>query len=162
MKEFIVVTISLLIIAVSTFTIYLSSLEISKNKVIKQFKENKELFELAVEELEKEENDIYFKRIGNAILIHIHEYNEDGVNVIKVKENEYEKYSKTIELMEKLNIEEISKSYENIDFLFQSSFAYGKYIVYLNNLEKYTFEHTISEKAQIIDEWYYVETGGAI
>lgn len=132
----------------------------SKRKIIKNFNKNKELFEEVIIELEKENDDMYFEKKGNVILVDIHKHEEEKVNIIRVKEDELDKYAKTMELMGKLDIEQISKSDGYIELLFKSALSGGKYIVYLKDIDKYTYGHKIREKEQITEDWYYIEQPG--
>jgi len=153
----IIVSIIVVICMVLTSFIYL--LPRNKNYIIKRFEQNKELFENSVEELSNEEY-IYFTRQGEKILISIHQNIEGKVNIINVKEEELYKYEKTIYIMNKLDLEHVSKSKGEIDFQFWSSFyPGGKSIAYITDLEHYkSIGNEIREKQLILENWHYIVT----
>lgn len=140
----------------------ISSVDTSKSrrKIIKNFNKNKELFEEVIAELNKEDNYVYIKKAGNEILVYIEKDEGEKVNTIRVKEDELNKYTKTMELMRKFDIEKIDTDDGYIEFLFKSAFTGGKYIVYLKDIDKYTYGHKIREKEQITEDWYYIELPG--
>lgn len=153
-------TIMLLIIFVVTI-ITLIIFKTIKNSIIKDFNKHRNLFEEAIEELKKENNDIRFEKVGNVILISIYENKEENVNVIKIKESEFYKYNKTIDLIKRLDLEQVIKIDENIDFLFKSSLSEGKSIVYLKNIEDYISSgNKIRKEKCITENWYYITTIG--
>ena len=132
----------------------------SKYRIIKNFNKNKELFEEVIIELERENDDMHFRKKGNVILVDIHKHDGEKVNVIRFKEDELDKYAKTMELVRKFDIEQISKFDWYIDLLFKSALSGGKYIVYLKDIDNYTYGHKIREKEQITEYWYYIELPG--
>lgn len=162
MKVKTLLTLIFLILLVGAILL-ISSVDTSKSrrKIIKNFTKNKELFEEVITELNKEDNDVHIQKKGNVILIDVHEHMGEKINIIRVKGDELNKYTKTIELMKKLDIEQISKQDEYIDFLFKSALAGGKSIVYLKDIDNYICNgHKIREKEQITEDWYYIELPG--
>lgn len=130
----------------------------SRNKIIKNFSKNKELFEKSIMELAGESEDVYIEKTGNVVLISIHQHTDDKVNIIQVKQEEFYKYNQTIELANLLDIKKISKTNENIEFLFTDTFLNGgKCIVYIKDMEDYINNgHKIIEKKYIFENWYYI------
>ncbi len=141
-------------------TVLINSIDTNKsrNKIIKNFSKNKELFEKVISELAEEDEDIYFEKKGNAILLSIHQHIDDEVNIIQVNKEEFYKYNQTIELAKLLNIKKVSKTNENIEFLFTDTFLDGgKCIVYIKDMEDYINNgHKIIEKKHILENWYYI------
>lgn len=160
MKKKIMLLIIILILIFSTAIIIImtSCGNTNKNKIIKNFKNNKELFEKVIIELTEESEDIYFEKKGNVILISIHEHVGDEVNIIRIKQEEFYKYNKTIELIRLLDIKQINKINDNIEFLFTDTFLNGgKYITYIKDMEDYINNgHKIIEKKSILENWYYI------
>ncbi len=82
----------------------------------------------------------------------------DEVNIVRIKKEDFYKYNQTIELMRLLDIKMISKTNQNIEFLFTDTFLDGgKCIVYINDMEDYINNgHKIIEKKYILENWYYL------
>lgn len=130
----------------------------SKYSIIKNYKENEELFKRSVEELSTIE-ELYISLDGDIINIHTYQDTEDTKNkMIRIPNEDFYKYEQTINLMKKLKIKKIDSLKGNISFLFTTSFyPGGKEIAYIANLEDYVRTgHKVREKQQISGNWYYV------
>ena len=137
--------------------------KINKEVIIKKFEENKEKFNFCLDELNKE--NIYFKREnsndinnGKIIITIYEELGEGETNIIDIEEKDYSKYKKTLELMEKLNIDKINKTRDNLIFQFNATLRISQNIVNLTDKEDYIYSgNKINNKEHLEDNWYYIE-----
>ena len=95
------IIVSIIIIFAITIAILIITSPTSKYSIIKNFKDNKELFEQSIEELSKEGN-IYCDRVYNTVIIQ--KYDNEQEQTIRVKEENLGQYEHTINLMRKLEI----------------------------------------------------------
>lgn len=154
-----IIIIILLAISVTIIAMLIFGLRTSKYRIIRSFKESKELFENSIEELSNEEC-ICIDKDGEIISIAIYEHIGDEENIIKVKQDDFYRYEQTINLMNTLKIESIDKVKENTAFLFSSSFyPGGKVIAYITDLGDYINRgNKIRERQEISGNWYYIVT----
>lgn len=124
---------------------------------IRKFNNNKNIFENSVNEL-IDDKDIYFKNNGDIMAIVYEQDNDSTLKQHELSKSELSKYSSTIELMEKLNLNSISKSDNNVVYYFSSPFVWSKEIVYVNDLEKFKYSgHLIKKIKHLNKNWYYIE-----
>ena len=157
----IILLVSQFIIIIILFVVIYLILQMSFGKSAKftitnKLKVNEKLFEEIYNELyELNENSIYFKKDGSSISVSIHEQINEKINVIKVKEEEFYKYEKTIKNMKKLKLTKIKKEDGNIIVPIKNS---GQYIVKMFDEEKFKRGYNVTYIEQIRSNWYYIET----
>ncbi len=141
-----------------TFIFWKPLREHNKNELLKKFIENKEYFLNCTKEL-KDHEVIIDKNLLN-ISGRIHKENSsspNGVSIIDIKRKDFNKYKNTIKLMKKINLLEITKDGDNIEFMYKTSHGQGLCIVYMKDKKHYMLNHYIIQMKQIENDWYYVE-----
>ena len=160
-SKIIILLASSLIIIIILFVIVYLLLQVSIGKPTKftitnKLKINEKLFEEIYNELyELNENSVHLKKDGNSISITIHEEINEKINIIKVKDEDFYKYEKTIKNMKKLKLIEIKKEHGNIIIPIKN---FGQYIVKINNEEQLKWGYNITYMKQVNNNWYYIET----
>ena len=127
----------------------------SKDDIVNQFESNYDLFGSAINELLEYEN-VYFRNDNNIIYAKVRYEQDDQVIINKMSQEQLSKCKKTIKLIKKLNLENISKDEDNITFLFHSSLKNSQYIIYVIDEDKFFEKHDISHYEKIKDKWFYL------
>lgn len=144
------------IILVSYFILIYKFGKPSQNSIVKQYFQNKLLFDDAINELQKiadSNQHIYIYNHYNDISISIYNYNEDDLNIIRVDKENFYAYQHSINLAERLHLTRIVKKYGNTIF----SFPFGQAIAEINDEDKLHREYRILEEIHIADNWYYIQ-----
>lgn len=129
----------------------------SKHKIIKSFKDNKELFEKSIEELASIE-ELYITVQADIVKVYTFQNINGKTREVIIKDEDYYKYEQTISLMKLLELKKVSKTNEYTTFLFDSSFYPGsKEIVNIIDSNSYIMTgNKIREKEQLVENWYYI------
>lgn len=159
MKKTVILIFSLIIfVLISYLIIFYIALSKIYNKmdskdIIKIYNKNTSLFEEASKELYLE-NDIVLKKERNNVKILIYiEKDDKTYSIEKVEEKYFYKYKKTLYIMEKLNINYISKSENNILFAITD---FGQYIIKIKDEEQLRKTYNVIDLIKIENEWFYM------
>ncbi len=127
---------------------------VKDTEIIELFKDNRLLFENAVNEL-IDVDTIIIKKESNTSYMILLENNEKESVIIS---NNSSKYFNCIKIMEKLNITYVSKEYNNVEFMVNSMIGLSQSIVLIFDIEKYKYTHIATKILNIYNDWYYIET----
>lgn len=125
------------------------------NGIIKSFDSNRESFIKVVDELQYIKN-VHIIRKEDYYTITLNGKEKIILTEKEAKSNN--QYVNSINIMKKQNLIYLTKNNNNIEFTFNSMFAFSQSISYISNIEKYKHENSIIEMKKIDDNWYYVET----
>lgn len=153
----------IIIIGLIIYMSFLFSFGVKHNqrKIIKKYNKNIYGFQQSMHELlnNGSSSQMYFENEYVNIKAYYF-YCQDGqCKTIYLSSKEKKKYKNTMSLIKKLNLEKVSYSRGNIDYLFHSSMAAAQSMVYMSDSDKYESEgHIIKKSKNIKEKWYYVET----
>ncbi len=77
--------------------------------------------------------------------------------IFDYKNEKYNKYREIFDVMNKLNVQSVSKYDNNTEFWFDSIVRPGMLIAYINDMEQYKKDHSIIKIKKLKQYWYYVE-----
>ena len=136
-----------------------------KEKIIKKYDNNEDAFIDSINEILSEESNMYFNVTNSGVIIEICVKDDNvasGVSYIKLDEKNYNKYNKTLKLMNKLKIKRIIKDIDYIGYNFGSPYGNGQWIMYTNDINKYILEqisngYEFHRFERIKKNWYFIE-----
>ena len=107
-------------------------------------------------------DNIFIVKKNNNISIEVFYKNDtssNGVSIVKIKNEQYIEYSKTLKLVKKTKISNVWAGNRNIEYMYSAPFPLrrGLSIVYLTDKEKISTEHTILKNKKLEENWYYME-----
>lgn len=128
---------------------------IYENDVINVFHNNEIMFDNVINEL----NDTEIVVVKKDFLIYqLTIYNFKNYKYIFDYKNEkYNKYRKTFDIINKLNVQSVSKYDNNTAFWFDSIVNPGMLIAYINDMKEYKRKNSIIKIKRLKKNWYYVE-----
>ncbi len=145
----------LLIVLILNIIISIPKLIIYDDNAVNIFSNNRIIFDDVIMELTNKETFILEKKIvGYKLTI------DDFKNykyILNPSDKEYSKYTNVFDIINKLNIEAVSKCDNNISFSFNSIVELGMEIVYIQDYEKYMYGHSVAKIRKIEGNWYYVK-----
>ena len=158
-RKVLLITILILLMIYALIRIYITFIvPTNKYRIIKKFKDNKELFEEVVEKLSNEE-EIFFRKEYDVIFCYISKTVDDKSELVKLEQEDVYKYGKTTKLIENLDLISIRKIGANIEFVFHTSFGSGgKAITYVADENYLSKTFIIDEAYPVFDNWYYTVT----
>lgn len=154
----IIIVICILALSYIILSLFLSIIfgkKMNDNGIIKSFDSNRESFIKVVDELQYIKN-VHIIRKEDYYTITLNGKEKIILTEKEAKSNN--QYVNSINIMKKQNLIYLTKNNNNIEFTFNSMFAFSQSISYISNIEKYKHENSIIEMKKIDDNWYYVET----
>lgn len=141
--------------------VYVFNQKQNPRRIIRQFQENEELFNLSMQELlNANGNQILFSFELDMIEATMF-LQQDSIHIEKVKleENDIKKYPNTVKLIKKFNIHYVSSNGYDIEYVYNSQIGLSHNIAYLSDKKENIYKELSHKKKLIKNNWYYVEQG---